>query len=498
MKEVSLSKHGRTRQATGTQIAETMNTSRRIVRNPSKGFLPVLAALFTFAAADSALALPVIPGAAGFGTSTPAGRGGRVYRVTNLNESGTGSLADCVSKTHPRVCIFEVSGTIRLTRDLVVSSGYLTIAGQTAPSPGIVLRGAALRIQTTDVLVQHLRVRTGDDPAGPAPDNRDALKIEGVAEHPARNVVIDHCSFAWAIDETAALWREWDNVSLLNNIFGEPLRESLHSSQGAPDSPGVGYGVLIGSANAGVTMVGNLLAHAVERNPLSRATRFVFVNNVVYNRANMDVDLQSESGRITSNSIVGNVFIRGGDYTRLMKPVNIRTSGTHALFNGSRVYLKDNRAIESSNDTWSVVSLEGTGGVTRGTLEALTPPTWPSGLVARSTVNNAVHDWVLQNAGARPIDRDSVDRRIVQSVRERNGRIINCVSADGSVRCARNAGGWPSIPLRSRPLSLPDNADRVGASGYTNLEVWLHAMSAGVEGRTIEGAPGRPSDLRVR
>src|SRR4051812_35975592 len=101
--------------------------------------------------AGAAHALPVIPGAAGYGMDTAAGRGGNVYRVTNLNASGAGSLYDCVNRNVPRVCVFEVSGTIRLTADMLVRYNRLTIAGQTAPSPGIMIRGAALRIQASDV-----------------------------------------------------------------------------------------------------------------------------------------------------------------------------------------------------------------------------------------------------------------------------------------------------------------------------------------------------------
>jgi hypothetical protein len=152
-------------------------------------------------------ALPVIPNASGYGIETPAGRGGKVYKVTNLNNSGEGSLKACVDASGPRVCVFEVSGTIHMTDDLHVRNPKITIAGQTAPSPGIMLRGGALFIKTSDVLVQHIRVRAGDDKVGADPDNRDALKIDaGGLSAPVNNVVVDHCSFSWAIDEIASVY----------------------------------------------------------------------------------------------------------------------------------------------------------------------------------------------------------------------------------------------------------------------------------------------------
>jgi len=106
--------------------------------------------------------LPVVPGLKGFGANTRAGRGGAVYRVTNLAAKGAGSLRACIDAVGPRTCIFEVSGTIALTSNLVVRNPYLTIAGQTAPSPGILVRGGAIVIVAHDVLLQHVHVRAGD------------------------------------------------------------------------------------------------------------------------------------------------------------------------------------------------------------------------------------------------------------------------------------------------------------------------------------------------
>ena len=279
--------------------------------------LTLLAAALATFGAPGAQAAPVIPGAAGFGIDTPAGRGGTVYKVTNLNASGTGSLKACVDGTAARTCVFEVSGTIRLTSDLVIRNDKLTIAGQTAPSPGIMLRGAAITIHASDILIQHIRVRTGDDTNGPDPSNRDSLKIEGSSSKPVKNIVIDHCSFSWAIDEIASTWGPHDNITFSNNIFAEPLNESIHPKDDGSGMEKHGFGVLLGGASdTSITMVGNLFAHVVERNPLSRATELVFVNNLVYDRGNMDVELQGQDGRVSKNSVAGNVFLRGPSFSR--------------------------------------------------------------------------------------------------------------------------------------------------------------------------------------
>src|SRR5262245_36306543 len=122
-------------------------------------FFRLMALAAVAAVPATSLAVPVIPGASGFGMETPAGRGGTVMRVTNLNDSGSGSLRACAEGSGPRVCVFEVSGTIRVNSEITIDSPFVTIAGQTAPSPGILIRGAGLRIWTNDVLVQHIRVR---------------------------------------------------------------------------------------------------------------------------------------------------------------------------------------------------------------------------------------------------------------------------------------------------------------------------------------------------
>jgi pectate lyase len=429
---------------------------------------------------------------------TKAGRGGAVYRVTNLGADGAGSLKACIDKVGARTCVFEVSGVIRYTSDLIIRNGQLRIAGQTAPSPGIMLRGAALRITTSDVLVQHIRVRTGDDPNGPDPDNRDSLKITGISTKPVRNVVIDHCSFSWAQDEIASTWGPHDNITFTNNIFAEPLNESLHPQYDGTGVMAHGYGVLFGpSDNSSITFVGNLMAHIVARNPLSRAAELVMVNNVVYDRGQTDVDLASQDGRVSKTSVVGNVFLRGPSFSRDTRPIIVRTSSRYSLLPGSRVYVYDNSAPDSGSTYSELVTLTG-GDVLPNLMSQTTAPIWNTGLVARKTTDSAVYNRVLSFAGARPTDRDSVDKRIVASVRNRNGQIINCVSPNGTTRCNKNAGGWPTLAQNRRTLTLPSNQAAIASNGYSNLENWLNSMDQSMDGVAQAASPTSPPALSVQ
>jgi pectate lyase len=433
--------------------------------------------------APLANALPVLPGALGHGISTPAGRGGTVIRVTNLEATGTGSLKACVDASGPRVCVFEVSGTIRLPDDLTIRNRYLTIAGQTAPSPGITLRGAGLLVKASDVLVQHIRVRPGDDATGEPPSNRDALKIEAPETAPISNIVIDHCTFTWSTDEIASAWQYWNNISLLNNIFAEPLHDSIH-----PEGKH-GFGVLIGPVDGNATLGGNLFTDMQSRNPMTAASRVVVVNNVIYNWGHTAVDLQSR-GLVTSNSVIGNVFIPGPSTGSSYAPIGLRADSS-TLQPGAKVYISDNSGPGATSDPWS---LAGSiyGSLTLSNYKASAPLAWPSGMTTLPSSDNVVREHVLKYSGARPADRDSADRRIVDEVRARTGAIINCVASNGTSRCSLNGGGWPSLAVNRRALTLPANPSTVTASGYTNLELWLHRMSAEVEGRSYR-APEAPT-----
>lgn len=440
--------------------------------------------LVVFLAASSAVAVPVIPGATGFGIETPAGRGGEIFRVTNLNATGDGSLKDCIDASGPRVCVFETSGVIQTTKNLVVKNPFLTIAGQTAPSPGIMVRGAGLIVMTHDVLVQHIRVRPGDAPEGPTGTNRDALSIAN-SEDPPYNVVIDHCSFAWSTDEMISTWYEVGDVTLRHVLAAEALDDSIHVDEGVTDGTTDmhGFGPLFGPSAGRLAFYGSLLAHNRGRQPMSITAELVWVNNVVYDRSQQFTSLHNRSGIPSQNALVGNMYIEGSsiwDWAEGASPIALTNELTESE---SRVYLADNTWSDMPDltDSWDMVSNK--SGQSVSVLKASSPTTWVDGLVAKPTANDEAKDWVLANAGARPADRDSVELRIVQDVLDGTGQVINCVEDDGSERCSKNAGGWPEYAVNAQQFEAPaDPSGDEDDDGYTNLEEKLHEMANAVEG----------------
>ena len=211
----------------------------------------------------------------------------------------------------------------------------------------------------------------------------------------------------------------------------------------------------------------------------------------------MDYDGQSEVGRTTLSSVVGNVFIQGPSYERPTKPIYLNTSGTYQLGTGSRVYVNDDYAPASGSSLTQLVAYTG-GTAISGLLQTSTVPVWNTGLTARKTANNAVYDRVLGYAGARPDDRDSADRNIVSPRQEPQRRHHQLRRSERhQPRCNRNAGGWPWYGQHTRKLTLPLNPNGIRASGYTNLENWLHSMDLTVQGVTSSSSPAQPASVAV-
>lgn len=251
--------------------------------------------------------LPIILGAVGPGMTTPAGSGpkrsgGTIIHVTNLNDSGSGSFREALLAPGPRIVVFDVSGYISLQSRIIIFNSYLTIAGQTAPFPGITIKGSGIELRTNDILVQHIRIRVGDDP-NILPLDRDAMTMKGVS-----NIVIDHVSLSWATDENMGAYGETqpiDNVSVTNSIISEALNDSINTK--GPHSKGL----LAGPRATNFLALGNLFAHNAERNMRVHGdSDTLFVNNVVYNWLGYNAAYGSNFGSLDA-SLVGNVYIRG-------------------------------------------------------------------------------------------------------------------------------------------------------------------------------------------
>ncbi len=433
---------------------------------------------------------PAFPTAEGFGRFAMGGRGGDVYIVSNLSDAGAGSFRACAEASGPRTCVFAVSGEIRTQSKIRVRSGYLTVAGQTAPGGGIVLtnRGTAnldspLDIQADHVVVRHIRIRPG--PSSQVSDNVDAILIDG------ENIIIDHASFSWGTDETFNIVGSGGssaggqiansrNITVQWSMIYESLRTSTHSSSNHSRSTYLGYGA------QDISFHHNLIAHSQRRNPnLGTVGQVDWVNNIVYNAQQYFGEIYNRHG--TSNvNWIGSVAIVGPDTLkqRDRNAVNIFLNdgiATHRLYVNDNLDMnrtssgQDQRLIVDPKD-WSYIKTSPVG-----TGQLSLPP------AAISTPQQAYRD-VLTFAGANKPARDAADTRVATEVRNCAGGIID----DPSQR-----GGWPTLASTAAPAdadrdgmadawesarglsplnALDRNADRNG-DGYTNLEEYLNELA---------------------
>lgn len=380
-----------------------------------------------------------------FGVNTPAGYGGRVIKVTNLEASGEGSLAWALAQPGPRIVVFEVGGVIDLGGGTIaIDHPFVTLAGQTAPSPGITLIRGGLVIRTHDVRIEHLRVRPGTDDRAPRSDwDTDGI---GITRGQARNIHINHCSVSWAVDENMSASGERTRgpaftsgrITFSNSIIAEALDYASHK-KGKHSK-----GLLVHDYVQEVAVVGNLFAHNDRRNPYFKAhASGVVVNNLMYNLGNAAVQLgyiadEWQGGdRSPANpqvAVVGNHLIYGRDsYSDL--PL--------VAYQGD-AFLADNRVDNLDGGPMPQV---------QGDIRLLeVPPLWSETLDPWPVAE--VKERVLARAGARPWDRDAIDRRIVDSVRRGSGRIID--SQD-------EVGGYPNYPSAHRPLQVPGNTADIPA-----------------------------------
>jgi hypothetical protein len=386
------------------------------------------------AAAESQLAFP---GAQGWAAQTAGGRGGKIVRVTTLAASGPGSFVAALEATGPRIVVFEVGGVIDLQkRELKITEPFLTVAGQTAPSPGITLIRTGIDLATHDVILQHFRIRTGAAGAG----KRGGWEPDAFSTVAARNVIVDHCSMTWAIDEnlsasgprftgkTPGEWRAGTShrITFSNNIIAEGLAHASHM-KGEHSK-----GSLIHDNISDILIIGNLYAHNYERSPLFKGgVRGMVVNNLIYNPGPRAVhynlipeewnDHAYQNGQL---ALIGNVMRAGPSTPPDVALFMLGGSGDIEL------YEDDNIAVDRLGNP-----LPKTGRYTtsRAAILPMRKPTMPQGVTPIPAVD--VQDWVIRNAGARPWDRDPIDARIVADTIEGRGEIIDS---------EEQVGGYPA------------------------------------------------------
>lgn len=421
----------------------------------------------------TSVAVPAFPGAEGYGAQSLGGRGGQVIEVTNLNDSGAGSLRAAIEAEGPRTVVFRVGGTIELESSLEIKNPYITIAGQTAPGGGVAIRTAptmdhsAIEVATEHVILRYLRVRPG--PMAELSENVDALVIGRNARH----VMIDHCSFSWSTDETISIWYNASDITIQWSIISEALWKSTHDA--GPQS----YGLLAGDRSTRISFHHNLLAHNHRRNPRMRGGNTDVVNNVIYNAGRTPTRLDGNTVDGASEpahaNYVGN-YIKAGPSSDFEYEVKLLASENESPFTAYiRGNIGPNRPDENTLDR-AVVAPEGYG---------LLVDTRSNAPLVTTTSATEAYDQVLANAGAVKPMRDAVDERVVEDVIQKTGQIIDDPS---------DVGGWPTLAMGTPPDDsdhdgMPDawetawgsdaNDDSDGyadfdGDGYTNLEEYLN------------------------
>jgi pectate lyase len=422
------------------------------------------------------------PTAEGFGRYAAGGRGGKVIQVTNLNDSGSGSLRAAIEQSGARTIVFLVSGTIEMQSDITISHPNITIAGQTAPGDGICLKNYKLEIEADNVIVRYLRLRRG---------NKSGERDDALAINDAENVIVDHCSISWGCDETVNTWHGAKNSTIQWCIISEALHHNNH-----------GFAASLGGVNA--TYHHNLFANCPGRNPSIggnnsyQTVNMDFRNNVIFNFGYRTVD-----GKPTSVNIVNNYF-KPGPNSSITRFANIDDAGVYESIPTTAWYIsgnlwEGNEAISRDNDL----------GVTGAKQWMVDDPVEFGSVQTDSAIE--AYQKVLAGAGATLPDRDTVDRRII--LEALSGRTTY---GKGVVLDPSGVGGWPVLLSAPPPADedkdgMPDNwekdngldpnndSDRneIGADGYTKLEIYLNSLVEGCNSEPVSNISVSPTSATV-
>lgn len=413
------------------------------------------------------------PEAVGFGRYAVGGRDGTVYRVTNLNDSGAGSLRDAISQPN-RIVIFDVAGVININSRLAFSSN-LTVAGQTAPGEGIVVYGNGVTFSGAhNVIVRHMAFRMGVNGDG----GKDAA---GIAN--GSNMIFDHVSFSWGRDETFSI--NWDNkgtepsdITIQNSIIGQGLLG--HSAGGLMQTDG------------GVTLYRNLYIDNHTRNPKVKGLN-QFVNNVVYNWGGGGCYILGDSEGTSWATIVNNYFINGPNgssspYSRannnfqLFAEGNYHDSNKNGSLDGTLSVKSDYGPVfwVESPDYWEGIDDSNSKKIPK------MHPEIPDQMTAEEA-----YYWIVDNVGKVLPARDEVDKYLIEELTSL-GTIGTIISSEkelptngpgrifsGPLLADSDNDGIPDIyeEILGTDSSV-DDAMVIGEDGYTNIERYINSISA--------------------
>lgn len=430
------------------------------------------------------------PGAEGFGKNTTGGRGGKVIKVTSLADAGAGTLRDAINQTGPRIIVFEVSGNIKLKSTLNIRNNDVTIAGQTAPGDGICVQDYDVVVDADNVIIRYMRFRMGDL----AQRESDALWGR---YH--QNIIIDHCSISWSIDEASSFYFN-KNFTMQWCFITESLNKSFH------EKADHGYGGIWGGSN--VSFHHNLLAHHNSRNPRFNggarsgmtnpfsdvAENVDYRNNVLYNWG----DNSAYGGENGNHNMVANYYKPGpGTPTSRNKRIleismdanpSINPPGFGKFYIYGN-YLHGNTGITSDN--WAG-GVDLRPGVILSVAKATTA--FPYDTITQHTAEKA-YDLVLAYGGC-SLSRDAVDTRVVNEVK--GGTVTfngSKTGKKGILDSQTDAGGWPVLNSKPAPantagdgiadawktqkrLDLSKNVanGRNLSTAYDNLEVYINSL----------------------
>jgi hypothetical protein len=402
--------------------------------------------------------IPAFPGAEGGGKFSYGGRGGKVYVVTSLADSGPGTFREACEQGGARIVVFNVAGIIHLKSPVSIRAPYITIAGQTAPGDGVCIAGESVWIDTHDVVIRYMRFRRG---ATDVTRRDDALGGNGVG-----NIIIDHVSASWGLDENMSMYRHvyerngakpqklpTVNVTIQNSIFSECLDVYNHA-----------FGSTIGGINS--TFMRNLWCSNISRNPsIGMYGDFGFVNNVVFNWWNRSAD----GGDHRSNFNFINNYFKPGPITpkdkpighRILKPESNRDKNDSDHFGKAYVggnIMEGNDKV--TKDNWAggvqIREMEDAG---EFTAQIKVDQPFP---IAKFDIMSAkdAYAYVLEHAGATLPKRDAVDKRVAEQVR--TGKIL--YKEDYKASAASSKYIKRRLPPDSYKLGIITDPEQVG--GY--------------------------------